>query len=756
MTLNRPWETSLVVRLILSFLIISLLVTVLLGYITYYQATDMLTRSVFENRERTATIKTASLTGWISDQVENVVLMAWYPVIREQTGVLVSTSENSNERNTAKVTLSQYFNLALNQTSYAEEFFIADTTGRVVFSTDPRREGADLSNRSYFTEGLSRSYIHPVVRTEEEGLGMTIVTPVFDLNGRRIGVLIAKISLSRLDRIILEQNRPYITGETYLVDRSGEVITPTIAMKKAGISGTVTSEGILKAISGERGSSLYLNYEGIPVIGVYGWIDEAGLGFISEITQWEAFYPAQRLAWTIIYSGIVLSLILLIGIYFVAHQIAFPVLEITKAARMVSAGDLAVSAPVLTKDEVGLLAGSFNQMTAQLKAMMDGLVQYQGRLEELVTERTRELEQAKDEAERADRSKSLFLANMTHEIKTPLNAIIGFSSLLADSVKDPRSKQYIASIHYAGKTLLELINDILDLSRLEAGKTALNPEPADIAGLFEDIILLLEMRAKEKGLTIRTTLPEKNPVLLIDTPRMRQILLNLVENAIKFTKSGEILLTLSILPEDVHHCDILIEVKDTGIGIPREDHERIFRAFEQQSTDISREFGGTGLGLAITHTLVSLMNGKINVRSEPGKGAIFTVFIPMIRIYHTGTEYIRLPGQEKNPMFSVGTGTPVPPTTARSIREAGERYLPRLKELNRKFTEGEAMALADEMHGFAETHTAPELMMLSRYLSEAVSAFNMQEIEEITVHLERMALDMDGLNEDEAGQEEES
>lgn len=753
MTLSKPWETSLVFRLILSFLIISLLVTALLGCITYFQSTDMLTKSVFENRERTASIKTASLTGWISDQVENVVLMAWYPVIREQTGVLASKNVSSSERNTAKGTLSQYFNLALNQTSYAEEFFIADNTGRVIISTEPGREGADLSDKSYFTEGLSRSYIHPGVRSEDEGPGITIVTPVFDLDGRRIGVLIAKISISRLDRIILEQNRPYITGETYLVDQNGEVVTQTTAMRKAGISGKVSSEGIVKAISGEKGSSLYRNYDGIPVIGVYGWVDELGLGFISEITQSEAFFPAERLAWTIIYSGVVLSFILIMGIYFIAHQIAHPVLEITKAARMVSAGDLTVSAPVLTKDEVGLLAGSFNQMTTRLKAMMEGLVQYQGRLEELVTERTRELEDAKEEAERANASKSLFLANMTHEIKTPLNAIIGFSSLLADSVKDPRSKQYIASINSAGKTLLELINDILDLSRLEAGKTALNPEPADIAGLFEDIILLLEMRAQEKGLTIRTTLPEKNPVLLIDTPRMRQILLNLVENAIKFTESGEILLTLSILPEDPHHCDLLIEVKDTGIGIPREDQERIFRAFEQQSTDISREFGGTGLGLAITHTLVSLMNGKITVRSEPGKGAIFTVFIPMIRISHTGTEYIRQSGQERFPI-QVGTGTTVSPDTARSIREAGEIYLPRLKELNQKFTEEEARALADDMHRYAETHTVPELIMLSTYLSEAVSAFDMKEIGEITLHLERMAFVLKGEDGDEGGHDE--
>jgi len=732
---NRPWETSLVVRLILSFLFVSLLVTVLLGYITYLQATDMLTQSVFENLEETASLKTAGLMGWVSDQIQNVVLMAWYPVVREQTGVLADSSVDSTKRDKARSILFVYFNLALNQTAYAEEFFIADTTGRVIFSTEPDREGADLSSESFFKEGLSRTYIHPVVREQEERPMMTIVTPVFDTKGVRAGVLISKVSLSRINRIILEQGGSFLTGETYLIDRKSEVITPTFAMKKAGISGTIISPGIENAISGEEGRSLYLNYEGIPVIGVSGWIEELDLGFVSEITQSEAFEPAKRLAFTIIYSGVVLSFILLMGIFFVAHQIAIPVLELTKTARKVSDGDLTVSAPVMTQDEVGQLASSFNQMTAQLKSMMDGL-------EELVTERTRDLKIAKEEAERANESKSLFLANMTHEIKTPLNAIIGFSLLLSETVKDPRSKQYIMSIRSAGETLLQLITDILDLSRIEAGKLALSPEPTDLAGLIEDIILILEYRAREKSIRIRTTMPEFIPILIIDMARTRQILLNLVENAIKFTYEGEVHLTLSILPDDSDHCDILIEVKDTGIGIPYEDQRRIFRAFEQESPDISREFGGTGLGLAITQTLVTRMNGKITVTSEPGKGSTFTVFFPMVRISHGEmVNQIKRPDHRVFRIFSRGrTRSPV---SDQVIRKAGEAFLPRLKELNSIFTEDKARALADEMKESAMSENIPELLILSTFFTEAVSVYDLKKIDEITRHMERMIADID-------------
>ena len=238
---------------------------------------------------------------------------------------------------------------------------------------------------------------------------------------------------------------------------------------------------------------------------------------------------------------------------------------------------------------------------------------------------TRDLYDAKKEAESASRAKSLFLANMSHEIRTPLNAIIGFSSLLEKEVTDSRIVRYIRSIHAAGNSLLFIINDILDLSKIEAKKLQLSPGPVDLRHLCEEIDLILGERAREKGLDLILTYPDTVPRVHLDEVRIRQVLLNIVGNAIKFTSTGSVSLTLipdCSLPDE---CLLTFIIEDTGIGIPREDQDKVFIAFEQQDPSLVKEYGGTGLGLAISKNIVSIMGGTISLESEPGKGSRFTV-----------------------------------------------------------------------------------------------------------------------------------
>jgi PAS domain S-box-containing protein len=239
-----------------------------------------------------------------------------------------------------------------------------------------------------------------------------------------------------------------------------------------------------------------------------------------------------------------------------------------------------------------------------------------------------ELRQAQLKAESANRAKSEFLANMSYEIRTPLNAIIGFGTLLQSTVEDGRQKSYIEAINNSGKALLSLINDILDLSKIEAGQMRIEASPTRLKTLFGEMSQLFSLKMAEKELVCKTEMdPSLPPVLLLDEIRIRQVLLNLMGNAVKFTKTGWIALEAALIGRDdvAGTVDLEIAVTDTGIGIPEDQQQRIFDSFQQQDGQSTREYGGTGLGLSISKRLVEMMNGTFQLESRVGHGSRFSV-----------------------------------------------------------------------------------------------------------------------------------
>lgn len=253
------------------------------------------------------------------------------------------------------------------------------------------------------------------------------------------------------------------------------------------------------------------------------------------------------------------------------------------------------------------------------------LEKYRNHLERLVEERTTALSIAKEAAEAASRAKSTFLANMSHELRTPMNAIMGMAGLALRRVEDAKLRDQLGKIDQAAKHLLGVINDILDISKIEAGRLVIETVEFQLGGVVDNLLNLTRHRAQEKGLRIRIELTETLRYLPLqgDPLRIGQILLNFVANAIKFTDTGSIILRLQLLDDPGAQALLRCEVEDTGIGISREDQQRLFSAFEQADGSTTRKYGGTGLGLAISKRLAHLMGGDVGVSSTPGIGSLF-------------------------------------------------------------------------------------------------------------------------------------
>ncbi|HNT74981.1 MAG TPA: GAF domain-containing protein [Anaerolineae bacterium] len=386
---------SLVNRVLVYVMLLLLLTISLMGYLAYTLAQRNLTTSVFNRLESVVTLKEDELQRWVTDQRQNITWMAGQVPVRQWATQLL---QGETAREAIYPAFRAYLRTAVTQRAgFREIFVLAEPDGQVLISTNPAREGQSYAEAEYFIQGRLRIYVQNIYLLEDGDPTITVATPLFDPAGERIGVLAAHLNLERMQQIILESPGLGARSEAFLVDGDGDFIMAPRALLAAGADLETPTVGVRAVTAQQDGQAVYPNYEGRSVVGVYHWIDEHDLGLLAEVDEEYAILtPARSLAMNVLVAGTAVSVLFLVGAFFLMRQGVRPLRVLTEVAHEVTQGRLDRQVPVVTQDELGIFAQTFNQMTTQLRTSY-------AELERQVQVRTQALEKRSRQLEAAAR-----------------------------------------------------------------------------------------------------------------------------------------------------------------------------------------------------------------------------------------------------------------------------------------------------------------------------------------------------------------
>lgn len=689
----RLWKTRLLVQIVGSFSLLSITIVALVAAIAFQQARQSLKTSVFERLTAVAALKENELNRWLADRRGSLLALATLPELQQQTITVLSTARDDPAHRMAVESLQVSLRKFIRNRIGFKEIFVLSRSGRVLMSTESHKIGRyeTVVEYSKVLPTASRETTANFYATPDTNKPtVTFTTPIFDAAGQPLGAFVAHLNLEELDSIIRDNQGIDRAKESYLVaDLGSSFHFRNVFVSSGGFSVEdfpegVESPGITTAIAGNNGTGLYRNYRGIPVIGAYRWLEQQNVAFLVEVEQREAFALARQLARQICIVGLSLAALLMIGIVLLGQQILRPILAIAHTASLVETrvktGKLTrlESAPVLTENEIGLLAQTFNKMTKELQKSYLQLTDYSQTLEEKVIMRTQEVEsknkalqttlvklkQTQAQLIQTEKMAGLgqMVAGIAHEVNNPVNFIhgniepletyaqdlLGLCALYAQEYptesptitdyKDDIDIDYVKtdlfnilkSIKLGTERIREIVISMRNFSRVDESDF----KTADIHEGIDSTLMILQHRLKTRpqypDIRVHT---DYGSIPQIDCfpGQLNQVFLNLISNAIdaliEIRDEGSTLEPeIKVQTRLAKNERVMIAIADNGSGMSEATRQKIFDPFFT-----TKKVGkGTGLGLSVSYSIVvEHHGGTIQCQSTLGVGTTFLISLPI-------------------------------------------------------------------------------------------------------------------------------
>jgi len=641
------WYKSLAFTIVMMFLPLSLAPVIYLSYDNYKESKSSLEKTFYHDIAQAAFLEKKFILNWFHYRVKDLTIWSQTRTNRELLEELEFAFEIQKKDLKEFITTDAYLDKTIElqndllklikNYNYIYDIFLIDLSGNILYTVAKEDDlGTNLFTGPYARTKFAHSFKQTLSDQKNHfsdlelyGPSNNIVAgfltaPMFNEDGSLVGVFAIQIKLNRIYDLFNESKfnesrgefTHYLVGEDGLlrskIREEGDILKLKVNTEQFRLWSREHGEhGYMKRDKKESifiyedpfGQKVFGLHQDIDILGVkWGLISEASAAKIEEITD-------KTINKALLFIFITLIVVLIVSLL-ISHYIVKPVILLSDATTAYIKGNRTFTFKTDKENEIGILTKRFKEMI------------------ETINSNEKELHKAKEIAEESVKAKSEFFASMSHEIRTPMNGIIGMIGILLKTKLTDAQYHKAYLIQTSAHALLNLINDILDFSKVEAGKLELEYLDFNIRKDFGDFAEAIAFRAQEKGIEIVLDMCDVDVLMVnADAGRIRQILNNLVSNAIKFTEEGSVLITVSLKKLDEENARLNIVVKDTGIGIPKDKIGKLFNTFSQVDASTTRKYGGTGLGLSIVKKLAELMDGDVVVESEFGKGSEFRVNI---------------------------------------------------------------------------------------------------------------------------------